>query len=62
MYEKVEYRIVSPDFYDNCLNKTNELLEQISVYKNKPQLKITPSDIISYFESHYDILFNFFDS
>ncbi|MFD2254898.1 ImmA/IrrE family metallo-endopeptidase [Lactococcus formosensis subsp. bovis] len=58
----IEYRVVSADFYNNCLNKTNELLDQISVYTNKSKLKITPSDIILYFESHYNILFNFFDS
>lgn len=57
-----EYRVVSADFYNNCLNKTNELLDQISIYTNKPKLKITPSDIIIYFEAHYNILFNFFDS
>lgn len=60
--KKFEYRTSSPQFYKQCLTKANLLLDQISETLKKPKIKITPLDIIFYFEMHYNILFTFFES
>lgn len=59
--KQFEYRAVSPKFYNQCLTKANLLLDQISEALNKPKIKITPLDIIGYFETNYNILFTFFE-
>lgn len=59
--KQFEYRTVSPKFYDQCLTKANTLLDQISKTFKKPKIKITPLDIIEYFEINYNILFTFFE-
>ena len=60
--KKVEYRVVDSNVYNKCLNLANELLNQISSQSQIPISKIFPKDIISYFESKYDINFSFFES
>lgn len=60
--KKVEYRVVDSNVYNKCLNLANELLNQISAQSQIPVSKIFPKDIISYFESKYDINFSFFES
>lgn len=60
--KKFEYRTSSPHFYKQCLTKANLLLDQISETLKKPKIKITPLDIIFYFEMNYNILFTFFES
>lgn len=59
--KQFEYRAVSPKFYNQCLTKANTLLDQISKTLKKPKIKITPLDIIEYFEINYNILFTFFE-
>lgn len=59
--KQFEYRAVSPKFYNQCLAKANLLLKHISETLNKPKIKITPLDIIEYFEINYNILFTFFE-
>ncbi|WP_231863435.1 SprT-like domain-containing protein [Lactococcus sp. DD01] len=59
--KQFEYRAVSPTFYNQCLTKANILLKQISETLNKPKIKITPLDIIEFFEINYNILFTFFE-
>lgn len=59
--KQFEYRAVSPKFYYQCLTKANTLLDQISKTFKKPKIKITPLDIIEYFEINYNILFTFFE-
>lgn len=59
--KQFEYRAVSPKFYNQCLTKANTLLDQISKALKKPKIKITPLDIIEYFEINYNILFTFFE-
>lgn len=59
--KKTEYRLVNPSIYKKCLENTDELLKKVSLYTHKPVLKITPKDIIFYFEEHYNIVFTFFD-
>lgn len=59
--KQFEYRAVSPKFYNQCLTKANTLLDQISKTLKKPKIKITPLDIIEYFEINYNILFIFFE-
>lgn len=59
--KQFEYRAVSPKFYTQCLTKSNLLLDQISETLNKPKIKITPLDIIDFFETNYNILFTFFE-
>ncbi|WP_407350009.1 ImmA/IrrE family metallo-endopeptidase [Lactococcus garvieae] len=59
--KKIEYRLVNPSIYKKCLKNTDKLLKKISLYTHKPILKITPKDIIFYFEEHYNIVFTFFD-
>ncbi|AIS03131.1 ImmA/IrrE family metallo-endopeptidase [Lactococcus lactis] len=60
--KKVEYRVVDSNVYNKCLNLANELLNQISAQSQIPISKISPKDIISYFESKCDINFSFFES
>ncbi|AYG01333.1 ImmA/IrrE family metallo-endopeptidase [Lactococcus allomyrinae] len=57
-----EYRVVSSTIYSQCLNKANELLEEIAKYLNKPVSKVAPLDVIAYFEANYNILFTFFET
>lgn len=59
--KKIEYRLVNPSIYKKCLENTDKLLKQVSLYTHKSVLKITPTDIIFYFEEHYNIVFAFFD-
>lgn len=59
--KKTEYRLVNPSIYKKCLENTEELLKKVSLYTHKPVLKITPKDIIFYFEERYNIVFTFFD-
>ena len=60
--KKFEYRTVSPTTYLQCLDMANSLLDKISKYTQKSISKISPTDIIVYFEDNYDILFVFFES
>lgn len=59
--KKTEYRLVNPSIYKKCLENTEELLKKVSLYTHKPVIKITPKDIIFYFEERYNIVFTFFD-
>lgn len=59
--KKIEYRLVNPSIYKKCLENTDKLLKKVSLYTQKPIIKITPKDIIFYFEEHYNIVFTFFD-
>ena len=58
--KKFEYRVVSPNAYAKCLEMANSLLDKISKYTQKSISKISPSDIIDYFENNFNILFVFF--
>lgn len=60
--KKFEYRVVSPNTYAKCLDMANSLLDKISKYTQKSIFKISPSDIIDYFENNFNILFVFFES
>lgn len=57
----IEYRKVSATSYKECMNMTSMLLDDIASYSNKKRKYIIYSDIISYFENKYDILFTFFE-
>lgn len=57
--KKFEYRVVSPVAYTKCLDMANSLLDKISKYTQKSIYKISPSDIIDYFENNFNILFVF---
>ena len=57
--KKFEYRVVSPNTYTKCLDMANSLLDKISKYTQKSISKISPADIIDYFENNFNILFVF---
>lgn len=57
--KKFEYRVVSPNAYAKCLDMANSLLDKISKYTQKSISKISPSDIIDYFENNFNILLFF---
>ncbi|MFR1820376.1 MAG: ImmA/IrrE family metallo-endopeptidase [Lactococcus petauri] len=57
----IEYRKVSNASYKEYMNMASMLLDDIASYSNKKKKYIIYSDIISYFENTYDILFTFFE-
>ncbi|WJE12726.1 ImmA/IrrE family metallo-endopeptidase [Lactococcus petauri] len=57
----IEYRKVSASSYKKYMEMASMLLDDIASYSNKKKKYIIYSDIISYFENTYDILFTFFE-
>lgn len=57
----IEYRTVSDSSYKEYMEMASILLDDIASYSNKKKKCIIYSDIISYFENTYDILFTFFE-
>lgn len=57
----IEYRRVSTSSYKEYMEMATILLDDIASYSNKKKKYIIYSDIISYFENTYDILFIFFE-
>lgn len=57
----IEYRKVSASSYKEYMEMASLLLDDIASYSNKKKKYIIYSDIISYFENTYDILFTFFE-
>lgn len=57
----IEYRKVSASSYKEYMEMASMLLDDIASYSNKNKKYIIYSDIISYFENTYDILFTFFE-
>lgn len=57
----IEYRKVNTSSYKEYMNMASMLLDDIASYSNKKKKYIIYSDIISYFENKYDILFTFFE-
>lgn len=57
----IEYRKVNTSSYKEYMNMASMLLDDIASYSNKNKKYIIYSDIISYFENKYDILFTFFE-
>lgn len=57
----IEYRKVSASSYKEYMEMASMLLDDIASYSNKKKKYIIYSDIISYFENTYDILFTFFE-
>ena len=57
----IEYRKVSASSYKEYMEMASILLDDIASYSNKNKKYIIYSDIISYFENTYDILFTFFE-
>lgn len=57
----IEYRKVSVSSYKEYMEMASILLDDIASYSNKKKKCIIYSDIISYFENTYDILFTFFE-
>lgn len=57
----IEYRKVSASSYKEYMGMASMLLDDIASYSNKKKKYIIYSDIISYFENTYDILFTFFE-
>jgi hypothetical protein len=58
----IEYRHVNAPLYKMYMDMASMLLDNISKYTNKRKKYIIYSDIISYFEDKYNILFTFFES
>lgn len=57
----IEYRKVSALSYKEYMNTASTLLDDIAKYSKKKKKHIIYSDIISFFEDKYDILFTFFE-
>lgn len=60
--KKFEYRTVTSTAYNKCLDMANSLLTKVSTYTQKSITKISPVDIICYFEDNFNILFVFFET
>lgn len=58
----IEYRHINTTSYKMYMDMASMLLDNISKYTNKKKKHIIYSDIISYFEDKYNILFTFFES
>lgn len=59
--EKFEYKQVSSSCYKRYMEMASILLKDIAKFLNKKKERLIYSDIVSYFESQYDITFTFFE-